>query len=325
MNAASVAAEPLQLLALLPIDRQGEWLDACLLVGRGHEIEITQVGSMHEAAGMLRQYTFDLVIVWIEGTLSTTPESCEQLQELVGHDGYIALGMRAREGWQAAYYDAGAIACLDMDNTDPLTLVNALRSACDLVRLRLAESKWQSERHRASLREAREVDRLLVGQRQLLERLDELGGDPSTGVDETYQLRAEATSGNQSPHRPFDTHHVASPLGQSYCAALQSYLFDEQRAAQSEIAELVEAFAACNSSSSSIMRLHLTAVTHITAHGGPGALRHCLAGADRFLIELLMRLVDYNQAAPHAQDSVAGQHRLHSLRTRPKTSPLAAA
>ena len=70
--------------------------------------------------------------------------------------------------------------------------------------------------------------------------------------------------------------------------------------------------------------------------GGTGSLRHCLAGADRFLMELLMRLVDRQNVDGHtenrrererstgdrpgANDALARTGRVHSL-----TSPLAAA
>lgn len=273
----------LQLLVLLPIQRQGEWLDACLMYGGGHEIQLTQVATAQQMAGQLHEYIFDLLLFWYEGTQGPSLDVCRQLMELADHDGFAAIGMHAVEGWQPPLLGGGAIACLDMDLLDPFSLVHSLRNTCELLRLRQAQHQWQIDRKRQQERDARDVQRLLAGQRKLLGRLDHLGGGPSVSV------------------QPFDSdlpvHSqvedlLARPIGQSYCTVLQNYLFDDTQVSSTALTLLAEHFLATGADSGQIMRLHVAAVSRVTASGGSNALRHCLASADRFLLELLMRLVD---------------------------------
>jgi hypothetical protein len=313
MSGAPSSRLPLQLLAILPIQRQGEWLDACLMCGGGDDIEITQVSTPHDAAALLRQYSFDMLVFWIEGAAEPERAAWSQLAQLTGHDGFVALGMQVREGWHAPLFEAGALACLDMDATDPITLVHTLRSSGELLRLREASGEWAAERQRIQQREAREVDRLLEGQRSLLSRLDQLGGGPSTLSDEP--LGAMSSTAGEQRH---SADSLASPLGQSYCLALQNFLFDESENAGATVAHLAELFMVAGASSSGIMRVHLAAVTQVTSRGGAGTLRHCLAGADRFLMELLMRMVDSQQPTPASASHAP--RRLHA-----RVSPLAAA
>ncbi len=280
--------DALRVLALLPIERQGDWLDACLLYGGGHEFEFVQVASVQEAAGALRHDSCDLVIVWVEGTQAPSCDTCMQLLELANHTGLVAIGMHAPEGWQHAYIEMGAITCVDMDTADPMSLVHALRNACELTQLRLEEREWRTERARAQQRERRDVERLLVGQQQLLERLDGLGGEPGHSMhDERYGANDTIYPGGSSKNDPLALH---------YRHCLQQYLFDENGHAQQEISEIVEQLAMLELGSSGIMRLHLNSVSEVTEHGGAGALRHCLASADRFLVEILMRLVDQTRS-----------------------------
>lgn len=323
MTGALSSRPPLQLLALLPVQRQGEWLEACLLCGGGADIEITQVASPHEAAAMLRQYSFDLLLFWMEGAGEPVRKAWAMLAPLTGHDGFVALGMQVPEGWHAPLFHAGALACLDMDATDPLTLVQTLRNCGELVHLREASREWAAEKNKIQQRETREVDRLLAGQRSLLNRLDELGGSPNTLAEEsttTVNSGSVSSSGVSSGaadqrHRP---EPLSTPLGQQYSLALQGFLFDESQAAGASLVHLAELVMASGASSGSIMRIHLAAVTQMTSGAGAGTLRHCLTGADRFLTELLMRIIDGRQESrtPTAQSHV----RVHA-----RVSPLAAA
>ncbi len=286
----------LQLLVLLPIQRQGDWLDACLMVGGGHEIQLTQVASPREMAEELREYIFDLLLFWHEGTQGPQLATCQQLAEMADHQGFAAIGMHAAEGWQHELLQGGAITCLDLDTLDPVSLVHSLRSSCELVRLRQAQHQWQLDRQRQQERDARDVQRLLAGQRKLLSRLDHLGGGPSVAVQpfdaqEVYDAQADEM--------------LLRPIGQSYCTVLQSYLFDEAQVSGTALSLLAEHFLSSGVDSSQIMRLHLAAVSRVTAHGGSNALRHCLASADRFLLELLMRLVDRQRSEPDASAHTA--------------------
>ncbi len=281
----TIASTPseLQLLVLLPIQRQGEWLDTCMMVGGGHEIQLTQVATPQQMAGELREYIFDLLLFWYEGAQGPDVTDCQQLAEMADHPGFAAIGMHAAEGWHHELLHGGAVACLDMDLVDPVSLVHSLRSSCELIRLRQEQFQWHQERQRQQARDARDVQRLLAGQRKLLGRLDQLGGGPSVSV------------------QPFDAHASAEvhadqlldrPIGQSYCTVLQNYLFDDSHVSGTALSLLAEHFLASGIDSGQIMRLHMAAVSRVTAHGGSHALRHCLASADRFLLELLMRLVD---------------------------------
>ncbi len=53
MQTLTQAPAELQLLMLLPVQRQGDWLDACLMYGGGHEIQLTQVVSAQQMAEQL--------------------------------------------------------------------------------------------------------------------------------------------------------------------------------------------------------------------------------------------------------------------------------
>ena len=311
MGGARSSGQQLQLLAILPIERQGPWLDACLLCGGGGDLQIMQVDSPHQAAAALRQDSFDLLVFWYEGGRRTVLEGWDQLSQLTDHEGFVALGMQVEEGWNGPLIAGGAIACLDMDQTDPLTLVHTLRNSAELERLRGESQVWELERQRRRERETREIDRALAGQRSLLERLDQFGSGPLAPSEEERQLETVQDV------MPGDADPLASEEGQYYLAALQSFIFDENPGASSAVASLAEHFASLGSTSSAIMRVHLSAVTRVTAGGGAGSLRHCLSGADRFLMELLMRTVD--QQMP-SQPAGSPNVRLHSL-----TSPLAAA
>lgn len=309
MQPAMQALSELQLLMLLPIQRQGDWLDACLMYGGGHEIQLTQVASAQQMAEQLHEYIFDLVLFWYEGTDGPALPVCRQLMEMADHQGFAAIGMHAVEGWEQPLLHGGAIACLDMDWLDPVSLVHTLRNSCELIRLRHERHQWQIDRKRQQERDARDVQRLLAGQRKLLGRLDQLGGGPSVSV------------------QPFDSHQLVDigandlldrPIGQSYCTVLQNYLFDDTHISGTALTLLAEHFLATRVDSSQIMRLHVAAVSRVTAHGGSNALRHCLASADRFLLELLMRLVDRQRS----ETAVSPEIHAHF---EPVTSPLAAA
>lgn len=283
-------APQLRLLAILPIERQGDWLRACFLCGGGRDLQVLQVATTHDAAAALRQQSYDLLVLWHEGLGEGLIERWHQLAQLGGDTGFVALGMHVCEGWQEPLFAAGAMACLDMDQTDPATLVHTLRTSAELERLRRASQVWEMERQRTREREARDIDRVLAGQRLLLERLDQFGGGPA-GLSDEVTLAAVPDSGGDEFTEP-----LGSELGQYYLHALQNFIFDETQSAAAAIAELAEHFIDCHATSSTIMRVHLAAVTQITSRGGTGSLRHCLAGADRFLMELLMRLVDRQNA-----------------------------
>ena len=155
------APTDLQLLVLLPVQRQGDWLDACLMVGGGHEIQLTQVATAHQMAEQLREYIFDLLLFWHEGTQGPALATCRQLAEMADHQGFAAIGMHAPEGWQHQLLRGGALACLDLDQLDPVSLVHALRGACELIRLRQDQLQWQLDRKRQQDRDALDVQRLL--------------------------------------------------------------------------------------------------------------------------------------------------------------------
>lgn len=333
-------AQQLRLLAIMPIERQGDWLRACFLCGGGRDVQVLQVATTHDAAAALRQHTFDLLVLWHEGLGEGLIERWHQLAQLGGDEGFVALGMHVDEGWQEPLFAAGALACLDMDQTDPVTLVHTLRTSAELERLRRESQVWEIERQRMQEREARDIDRVLAGQRSLLDRLDEMGGAPSGLIDEVGLV--ELSSGMAGPGNPtLASETLAAELSPYYLQTLQNFLFDETQSAAAAIAELAEDFIRYESTSSTIMRIHLAAVTQITSKGGTGSMRHCLAGADRFLMELLMRLVDRRivdrQAAdgqdrdpvegdrsasdrPEMPDPAGRKGRVHSAR-----SPLAAA
>ena len=303
----------LQLLVLLPIQRQGDWLDACLMYGGGHEIQLTQVATAQEMAEQLREYIFDLLLFWYEGAQGPSVASCRQLMEMADQQGFAAIGMHAPEGWQHKLLQGGAIACLDMDLLDPVSLVHTLRSSCELIRLRQERHQWQVDRKRQQERDARDVQRLLAGQRKLLGRLDQLGGGPSVSVQPF------------DADRPvdFDTEELLGrPIGNSYCTVLQNYLFDDAHVSGTALSLLAEHFLASGVDSGQIMRLHVAAVSRVTAHGGSNALRHCLASADRFLLELLMRLVDRQRSETGLS---SGDSPVDDRRFGTAASPLAAA
>ena len=329
MSSARSRSQQLEMLAILPVVRQGQWLEACLLCGGGRDIRISQVTSPREAAAALRQHSFDLLVLWHEGQASDTLEGWEQLADIAGHTGFVALGMHVVEGWNEPLIDAGAIACLDMDQTEPVTLVNALRMAGELETLRSESQLWEQERHRKREREARELDRVLASQRSLLDRLDHLGSIAFVG-DETrtfgeqrscVQPACAVTAAMTAPRHP-TVDPLQSAAGQQYLTALKSFIFEEGQAASKHIAVLAQHYASQSATSSTIMRVHLAAVTHLTADSGAGSLRHCLGGADRFLMELLMRMVDQqiSQANSSVDATAASDMRIHSA-----TSPLAAA
>ncbi len=283
MQPTQPSSPELHLLVLLPIERQGDWLDACLMYGGGHEIQLTQVTSARQMTEELREYVYDLLLFWYEGTQGASLPTCRQLSELADHDGFAAIGMHAVEGWHHQLLAGGAIACLDMDQLDPVSLVHSLRSSCELVRLRQERLQWQVDKHRQQERDARDVERLLAGQRKLLGRLDQLGGSPSVAIQ---PFEAPTTHDDQPDYL------LEASIGHSYCTVLQNYLFDDAHVSGTALTLLAEHFLASGFDSSQIMRLHMAAVKRVTAHGGSHALRHCLTSADRFLLELLMRLCD---------------------------------
>lgn len=308
--------QQIDVLALLPVERQGAWLDACLLCGDGQDLLISQVAGPHEAAAVLRQQQCDLVAIWHEGRGTDVVAWWQQLSELTGMDGFVVLGMHVQEGWHIPLHAAGAIACLDMDQTDPLTLVNCLRVSAELVALRREKSEWHNERQVIKSREARDIDRLLEGQRKLLVRLDEMGAGPLTapenaeGNAELPQYRVDIRS---------EADELAQRYGEYYFNTVRNYVFDEKQSLAA-LAVLAQHFARFGLASSSIMRIHLAAVTRLTAGGRVGSAKHCLAGADRFLMELMMRLVDGALADGASPNSVVA----HSDAQAP-LSPLAAA
>lgn len=323
MHGARSRGQRLRLLAILPIERQGPWLDACLLCGDGRDLEIVQVASPQQAAAALRQQPADLLVFWQEGRRHAVLDAWRQLSQLTGHSGFVALGMQVEEGWNEPLLQAGAIACVDMDQTDPLSLVHALRNAAELESLRLQRQTWEQDRERRQRREAGEIDRALSSQRLLLERLDQFGTGPLPLAEEDVHAPRglDIPSGESDP--------LANEEGQQYLTALQNFIFDESSAASAAVVHLAEQFALRSATSSSIMRLHLAAVTRVTAGGGSGSLRHCLAGADRFLMELLMRMVDCPAAlGGHALGGhpLGGNHApVERMRLHSPTSPLAAA
>ena len=324
MFGACSSSQQLQLLAILPIERQGPWLDACLLCGGGRDLQITQVASAQDAAAALRHGIFDLLVFWQERRGKAVLETWDQLSQLTNHEGFVALGMQIEEGWNEPLIGAGAIACLDMDHIDPMTLVHALRTAVELERLRSESQSWEQERDRRRQREAREIDRALASQRSLLDRLDYFGAGPIASPEEDSHVanQPDLTSlqerGRLQNAGTVGGDLLATAEGQQYLAALQNFIFDENQTASSAVAALAEHFVCLGATSSSIMRVHLTAVTRVTAGGGPGSLRHCLSGADRFLMELLMRVIDQQGSSGGAAPN--GNVRLHSV-----ASPLAAA
>jgi hypothetical protein len=168
-------------------------------------------------------------------------------------------------------------------------------------------------------REARDIDRVLAGQRLLLDRLDQFGGAPAgladaNGADAVPSSDSRAAS-NAAAAGQASLEPLSSEVGQRYLHALQNFIFDENQSAAAAIAELTECFVTCQATSSTIMRMHLAAVTQITSHAGTGSMRHCLSGADRFLMELLMRLVDRQtvdqQTADRTQDDRSQDDRRH--------------
>jgi hypothetical protein len=322
MSSARSRSQQLHMLAILPIERQGQWFDACLLCGGGRDIRITQVPSPHEAAAALRQVHYDLLIFWQEGEQSDNLEVWDQLSEITGHSGFVSLGMQVVEGWNEPLIDAGAIACLDMDQTEPVTLVNTLRMAGELERLRCESHAWEQDRLRKRERETREIDRALAAQRSLLERLDQFGSLPFVAAESSPHLAAEPAYVPLQASGQAVSDPLQNPTGQQYLAALQTFIFDENQTASTHIAALAEHYARTAATSSSIMRVHLAAVTHITTGAGAGSLRHCLAGADRFLMELLMRLVDQQGASTSESIELSTATKLHAQGV---ASPLAAA
>jgi hypothetical protein len=316
------------LLAIMPIERQGDWLRACFLCGGGRDLQVLQVATTHDAAAALRQQSFDLLVLWHEGLGQGVIERWHQLAQLGGDAGFVALGMHVSEGWQEPLFAAGALACLDMDQTDPVTLVHTLRTSAELERLRRESHIWETDRARLREREARDIDRVLAGQRSLLERLDQFGGAPSGLSEEDGAAAVSLNSGapgmlspgmTASSARELPTADaLAAELGAFYLQSLQSFIFEETQSSAEAIAELAQRFIEQHATSSTIMRVHLAAVTQITSKGGTGSMRHCLTGADRFLMELLMRLVDRHILDRHSVDRFAadGQpERTHADRT----------
>lgn len=293
--------QTLQLLAILPLDRQGPWLRACLVCGGGQDIQITQVTSLREAAAATRERSFDLALLWHEGSGEQAEEQARILSSLPDlHGGFVALGMQTHEGWHAPLLEAGATVCLDLDQTDPQVLVSQLRNTAELLRLRTAQERWENQRLLAQNREAQELDRLLSAQRSLLMRLDAF--QQSTGAQSG--MVGERLMGAAEAARDIQSSATQAILAQHYTESLRSYMFDDSTSIRTAISNLAGEFRRLQFGSHSIMRLHLETVSTITEGGGAGSLRHCLAQADRFLIELLLQMVEYQQnAIPQADKS----------------------
>jgi len=310
MTGADTSSSQSHLLAILPVDRQGGWLDACLLCGGGRDLSITQVPSVRDAVSASRQQEFDLLLLWQESTTHQALSDWQQSDGLVSASGFVALGMHVCEGWHAPLFSAGALACCDMDHTDPLTLVHTLRSAIELAALRRERRQWQHQINRLHQREARELDRLLSAQKALLARLDHLGQDQPLAEMPGPHQRSIGSSELETASRVVDE----ETLAKSYRLALQSFLFDETQPSSWAVAHMAEACRACGMTGAALMRLHLESVETLTQGAGAGGLRHYLTGADRFIIEILLRIVDRSGSASELTS--------HNSK---RTSPLAAA
>lgn len=283
MQADNSTQQP-ALLAILPIQRQGPWLQACLLCGGGHDLRITQVGDLKDAAAVARKRHFDAALIWHEGSGHETLTLLEQTKHLrLFEGGCIVLGMKPHEGWHVPLFEAGAAVCLDLDQCDPITLVHQMRNTIELIKLRSERGRAEEEAARARRREVDQLDRLMSAQQSLLARLDALhtGETASLGTTRQDSQRTGARSARTEVEPP-------AVLQLEYIACLKQYTFDASTAASQSIRGLAVKCHSLGLTGRTLMRLHLGAL-EVTTHGaGSGSLRHILVQADRFLIELLL-------------------------------------
>lgn len=249
--------------------RRAGWLAEAFASDSASEVSIEEVRSMAAGLSLLRDESFDVVLVSHENDL----DAFELLDGLRGSgvatQAVIVFGEQPAEEMSALCYEAGADAYLCLRTTDTRTLLWTIARAMErhkaLLEMRRLE---QAQEHRLQL-DRDEASNLLHQQHTMLHECEQSADSESSQTwDSTGALRSR------------------------YKALLQAYVIMGSGGLSTDAASLACRLVCERHHASQVMRLHLDVVEEMIAGLGNRSSRHVLNRANLLLVEMMMRLAE---------------------------------
>lgn len=302
-------AEPSLIGLTLQLDRLG-----CVLP------QIRWVPSSHAAAAVLREESFDCVIV------SDCPRrpygivGCIEVVPAVG--GLRAGGYREPVVVLTDSLPDADHAAILQDDGEVLVTPHLWESSALLpvIRRSLANGEFRRENHRLSVamqrrsvRERDEAEQLLSQQREIVRGL--VGGDFTGSPESSSSPTADSAAGERLPAAIGGAKHgervppaTKSPqhevmqdalvqVSQHYRELLRTHVIMGSGSLAVEIERVAGLLAVMGLTAREVMRMHLEQVEAVVSGLGNRSARHVVARADLLAMELMVQLADHFRAS----------------------------
>lgn len=281
----------MRVLYITDRQRTGGWLAEAFSADSASTIELQKAVGTVAGLALLRDETFDAVLV------SHEPGDLDALDLIEGYraggadEPIVVLGNQSEQEMAALCYEVGADAYVCANTTTTRNLIWIVGRAvqrCLLVRENRRLN--QTERQRLQ-REHDEAERLLQQQRALIHDL-------------------EAVSCLASPDR--DELNLPEELLRHYRELLRTYVIMGSGNLASELNRLADMLATAGVSARQTMQLHVRALEELIHGLGNRSTRHVMTRADLLVLEIMIHLAEsyrvryYERARPPVQRMLPG-------------------
>ena len=284
---------PPQMRVLYITDRQrtGSWLAEAFSGDSASAIELHEAVGTTAGLALLRDETFDAVLV------SHEPGGLDALDLIEGYraggadEPIVVLGSQSEQEMAAHSYEVGADAYVCVHTTTTRNLIWIVGRAvqrCQLVRENRRLS--QTERQRLQ-REHDEAQRLLHQQRTLIGGLEAV---------------SNPTVSDQDPL------HLPDELLGHYRELLRTYVIMGSGNLAGELGRLADMLATAGVTAQQTMQLHVRALEELIHGLGSRSTRHVMTRADLLVLEIMIHLAEgyrvryYERARPPVQRMLPG-------------------
>jgi DNA-binding NarL/FixJ family response regulator len=248
------------------------------------------VSTANEALALLRDESFDCLLIRVSGPLEVTEDDPLLLARGIRAGGcgdpvVVVTRIAADETWREAL-QLGVDLLVSAKGWESTALVPAIQRAVERGQMLRDIDRLTAADRRRLVRERDEAEYLLQQQQQISNAL-------------TMQPPAAALDGEERLTR------LPAEFDEYYQELVRTYVIMGSGSLMAEIARLAQLLAQAQLSPREVFDLHLARVGHLVRGLGNRSTRHVMARADLLALELMIQLGECYQRRPNENPSTA--------------------
>jgi DNA-binding NarL/FixJ family response regulator len=288
----------LRLLCVCPVEPSWVSLSLILDAERCHQPQFRWVSTSSEALALLRNESFDCVLVsdrLHSASLDAPTESQFNVLSLVRairasgcDDPIVLITTHVDEDRWARLCECECEILITSNLWESIAIIPVIKRAFTRVGLLRDNHRMEIADHRRLVRDRDEADSLLTQQRQIIRELEALAqGAVQMNEPEQATSSSQNSPNDQLSRTPFP---LPDEINDYYQELLRTYVIMGSGSLGNEITKLAELISAAGLSPRETLQLHLERLETLVRGLGSRSTRHVMARADLLALELMMHL-----------------------------------